>query len=43
VTADCLRQELLGGLLVTLLGEEKIDRLALLIDRTIEIAPLASG
>jgi phosphate starvation-inducible protein PhoH len=43
VAANRLRQKPLGGLLVTFLGEEKVDRLARFIDGAIEIAPLASG
>src|SRR2546428_98698 len=41
VAADRLGQEAFGGLLVALLGEEKVNRLAHFIDSTIEIAPLA--
>jgi hypothetical protein len=39
VAADGLGQEPLGGLLVTFLGEEKVDRLARFINGAIEIAP----
>src|SRR5262249_13901297 len=41
VTANRLRQQSLGGLLVPFLGEEKVDRLTRFIDGAIEIAPLA--
>src|SRR4030095_9453272 len=41
VAANRLRQKPLGGLLVTVRGEEKVDRLARFIDGVIEIAPLA--
>src|SRR5215831_8384106 len=41
VAANRLRQKPLGGLLVSVLGEEKVDRLARFIDGAIEIAPLA--
>src|SRR4029077_9884655 len=41
MTADRFGQKLLGGLLVALLGKEKLNRLAVLVDGTIQISPLA--
>src|SRR5215470_13623239 len=41
VAANRLRQNPLSGLLVTFLGEEKVDGLTRFIDGAIEIAPLA--
>ncbi len=41
MAADGLGQEPLGGLLVTVLGEEEVNRLAHFIDDAIKIAPLA--
>src|SRR6266568_4687072 len=41
MTANGFDQKLLGGVLVSLLGEEKIDRLAMLVHRTVQIFPLA--
>ena len=43
VAADRLREEALGGLLIPLLRQQKVNRLAVFIDGAIEIAPLASG
>src|SRR5262245_4275739 len=40
MAADRLRQESLSGLLVPLLGEQKVNGLAGLVYRAIEIAPL---
>ena len=41
VTTDGLRQKPPRGLLIAVFGEQKVDRLALLVNRTIQIAPLA--
>jgi len=41
VTANRLDENLVGGLLVTLLGEPKVKGLAVLINGTIERCPLA--
>jgi hypothetical protein len=43
VAANRLLQKAQGGLCVPVLGEQKVNRLALLIHRAVEIAPLASG
>ena len=41
VAADRLLEKAQRSLFVPMLGEQKVNSLALLIDRTIEIAPLA--
>jgi hypothetical protein len=43
MATDRLGQKAFRGLLVALLREEKVNRLARFIDGAIEIAPLASG
>ena len=39
MTTDRFRQKPLGRLLIAVLGEEKVDRLAVFVDGTIEIVP----
>ena len=43
VAADGLFQKPERGLFIPVLRQEKVNRLALLIDRSIQIPPLASG